>query len=68
MDSAGGKVCVHYNGETFYSTFALDALQGNRGVDSLNRTGSPFWIELELAKIVKLHKETHAEGASAAPQ
>lgn len=49
-----GKVCVHYNAQTYVGDFALAASRGNRGGDLNSRASSPYWVELDLVQIAGL--------------
>jgi hypothetical protein len=50
--SAIGIVVVHYQGKTYRSFFSLKASKGNQGKDASQRSKSPYWAEIDVAKIV----------------
>lgn len=47
---ARGKVCVFYEGRQHLGEFEIPAHSGNNGAG--NRENSPFWVELNLGKIM----------------
>jgi hypothetical protein len=47
-----GTVCVYYHGQKYLAPFELRATRGNSGADGRNRELSPYWLKLDLAKIV----------------
>jgi len=55
-----GRVCVHYEGKTYFGAFAIEATHGNGGVAGGGRANSPFWTELDLLAIVGLERQASA--------
>lgn len=53
-----GQVVVFYQGQRYVGEFTLGAGRGNQGSESRNRLKSPYWVQLDLLKLVGLSVPT----------
>lgn len=62
--AVSGTVVLHYRGNTFQSAFTIRATSGNHGADYDRREKSPYWVELDLARLANLAPSPTADQSS----
>ncbi len=58
-----GVVVVRLNGQTHRGEFRLQAVEGNKAADRHQRERSPYWVEVDLLRIVGVGAATASAGA-----